>query len=308
MTHMPEYAFSWIVVLSLAVIALSIALGWSLWRGRRMSAALPEELTLVTRPVFSSEERRLLRLLREALPHHVLLSRLPLERFCQPSETKQAPVWADVVEGLFVSFAICSANGRVLVAIDLDTDRGPSLQRQQLKHAALDACRVRYLRLAADQLPSVSELQALVPHAATGGAPMAAPAVVAAPPVAVPPPAVEMPEVASAPAMPPVPAVSTPYGSSFPYVGPERRRPRSREDEPAPGRSWDDVPTLRSPWPAELPRPGAHPRTSPRRPAIRPRFGSQVPADEELSEDIAGIVVDEPESRPAHQASSRWRR
>ena len=41
MTHMPEYAFSWIVVLSLAVIALSIALGWSLWRGRRMSAALP---------------------------------------------------------------------------------------------------------------------------------------------------------------------------------------------------------------------------------------------------------------------------
>jgi hypothetical protein len=91
--------------------------------------------------VFSSEERRLLRLLREALPHHVLLSRLPLERFCQPSETKQAPVWADVVEGLFVSFAICSANGRVLVAIDLDTDRGPSLQRQQLKHAALDACR-----------------------------------------------------------------------------------------------------------------------------------------------------------------------
>lgn len=303
MTHMPEYAFSWIVVLSLAVIALSIALGWSLWRGRRMSAALPEELTLVTRPVFSSEERRLLRLLREALPHHVLLSRLPLERFCQPSETKQAPLWADVVEGLFVSFAICSANGRVLVAIDLDTDRGPSLQRQQLKHAALDACRVRYLRLAADQLPSVSELQALVPHAANPTP--AAPSVVAAPAVAVPPPAVEMPEIGSAP---PMPAVSTPYGSPFPYVGPERRRPRSREDEPAPGRSWDDVPTLRSPWPAELPRPGSHPRTSPRRPAMRPRFGTQVPADEELSEDIAGIVVDEPESRQASQASSRWRR
>jgi Protein of unknown function (DUF2726) len=304
MTHMPEYAFSWIVVLSLAVIALSIALGWSLWRGRRMPAALPEELTLVTRPVFSSEERRLLRLLREALPHHVLLSRLPLERFCQPSETKQAPLWADVVEGLFVSFAVCSANGRVLVAIDLDTDRGPSLQRQQLKHAALDACRVRYLRLAADQLPSVSELQALVPHAA-GSAPAVTPSVVAAPAVAMPPAPVEMPEVAAAP---PMPAVSAPYGSPFPYVGPERRRPRSREDEPAPGRSWDDVPTLRSPWPAELPRPGSHPRTSPRRPAMRPRFGTQVPADEELSEDIAGIVVDEPESRQASQASSRWRR
>ena len=57
------------------------------------------------------------------------------------------------------------------------------------------------------------------------------------------------------------------------------------------------MPTLRSPWPAELPRPGSHPRTSPRRPAMRPRFGTQVPADEELSEDIAGIVVDEPESR-----------
>jgi hypothetical protein len=63
-----------------------------------------------------------------------------------------------------VTFAICSANGRVLAAIDLDAERGNSHRIQQIKQSVLSACRVRYLRCPADHLPSVAELQLLVPH------------------------------------------------------------------------------------------------------------------------------------------------
>jgi hypothetical protein len=79
-----------------------------------------------------------------------------------------------------VTFAICSANGRVLAAIDLDTDRGNSRRVMQIKQSVLSACRVRYLRCPVDQLPSVAELQLLVPSAsapARGPQPASAPAV-----------------------------------------------------------------------------------------------------------------------------------
>jgi hypothetical protein len=55
----------------------------------------------------------------------------------------------------------------VLAAIDLDNERSPSRRVQQIKQSVLGACRVRYLRCPADHLPSIPELQLLVPQAGT---------------------------------------------------------------------------------------------------------------------------------------------
>ena len=49
------------------------------------------------RPVFSTDERRVYRLLREALPHHIVLSKLPLVRFCQPTDPAQVRYWFDLL-------------------------------------------------------------------------------------------------------------------------------------------------------------------------------------------------------------------
>ena len=62
-----------------------------------------------------------------------------------------------------MTFAVCSANGRVLAAIDLDTDRGNSRRILQIKQSVLGACRIRYLRCPVDNLPTAAELQLLVP-------------------------------------------------------------------------------------------------------------------------------------------------
>ena len=173
------YAIYWIAALAVCVLGLAISLVWALRRPANASKGLPAEWSLTARPVFSTDERRVFRLLREALPHHIVLSKLPLVRFCQPTDPNEVRYWFDLLGTSHVTFAVCSANGRVLAAIDLDTDRGSSRRLMQIKQSVLSACRVRYLRCPVDQLPSVAELLLLVPSSgsvARGPQPAPAPA------------------------------------------------------------------------------------------------------------------------------------
>jgi hypothetical protein len=162
-----EFLLPWIVALASLIVLLVV-----LWMSRRPSRngsqpkPLPTEWSLAPRPVFSTDERRVYRQLREALPHHIVLSKLPLVRFCQPNDPNEVRYWYELLGSIHVTFAICSANGRVLAAIDLDTDRGNSRRVLQIKQSVLGACRVRYLRCPVDNLPSVAELQLLVPQSA----------------------------------------------------------------------------------------------------------------------------------------------
>jgi Protein of unknown function (DUF2726) len=161
---MPQ-TLPWIIALVALSLCGALAAAWWWARKRRSRPApLPTEWGLTARPVFSTDERRVYRQLREALPHHIVLSKLPLVRFSQPNDPEQVRYWYELLGAIHVTFAICSANGRVLAAIDLDTDRGNSRRVLQIKQSVLAACRVRYLRCPVDHLPSVPELQLLVPQ------------------------------------------------------------------------------------------------------------------------------------------------
>lgn len=155
---------------ALVVLALLLVVAWVWLRSARKTdkKSLPSEWALTSRSVFNAEERRVYRQLREALPHHVVLSKLPLVRFCQPTKTQEVRYWYELLGASHVSFAVCSANGRVLAAIDLEGDRA-SRRSLQIKQAVLDACRVRYLRTTPDQLPSAPELQAMMPVTVLSG-------------------------------------------------------------------------------------------------------------------------------------------
>ncbi len=171
------YATYWIAALAVCVLGLALGLIWALRRPAQPSKGLPAEWALTARPVFSSDERQVFRLLREALPHHVVLSKLPLVRFCQPTEAREVRYWFELLGSSHVTFAICSPNGRVLAAIDLDGERGVTARSLEIKQAVLSACRVRYLRCGMDHLPSVAELQLLVPQSVQSRGPQPAPAV-----------------------------------------------------------------------------------------------------------------------------------
>jgi hypothetical protein len=152
----------WPAVIGALALALAIVAGlWWMHRART-PAALPALWAVSPRPVFSTDERRVFRLLREALPHHTVLAKLPLVRFCQPSEPDRVRYWYDLLGAINVTFAVCSANGRVLAALDLE--RPGSRRTLQIKQSVLGACRVRYLRVPIDNLPTPLELQSLVPQ------------------------------------------------------------------------------------------------------------------------------------------------
>lgn len=155
----------WAVALGCVVALLAVTLIVVVLRVRKpRPKPLPMEWALTGRPVFSTDERRIYRLLREALPHHIILSKLPLVRFCQPTDPSEVRYWYELLGTTHVTFAVCSANGRVLAAVDLDIERGHSHRAQQIKQSVLSTCRVRYLRCPVDRMPSVAELQLLVPH------------------------------------------------------------------------------------------------------------------------------------------------
>ena len=163
---------------ALATLALCAALPALWWRRSRTPKPppLPTEWSLSARPVFNTDERRVYRQLREALPHHIVLSKLPLVRFSQPTDPQQVHSWYELLGAIHVTFAICSANGRVLAAIDLDTDRGDPRRVLQIKQSVLAACGVRYVRCPVDHLPSIPELQLLVPQSsASARSPQPAP-------------------------------------------------------------------------------------------------------------------------------------
>ena len=113
-----QQVLPWIVVLAVAVIMPLLTI--LALRGRKPAAPkpLPTEWALTGRPVFTADERRIYRLLREALPHHIILSKLPLVRFCQPTDATAVRYWFDLLGANHVTFAVCSANGRVLAAIE----------------------------------------------------------------------------------------------------------------------------------------------------------------------------------------------
>lgn len=124
---------------------------------------LPTDWTVSARAVFSVDERRAYRQLRDAFPQYIVLAKLPLIRFCQPADPKEIQYWFELLGGIHVSFAVCSAHGRVLATIDLDSERPPARRTQEIKQSVLAACRIRYLRCTIEHLPTQSELQMLLP-------------------------------------------------------------------------------------------------------------------------------------------------
>ena len=156
-------------IVGLAVLVLRRSAGGA---SSAKAVELPTEWPLTQRPIFSPEERALYRQLRTALPHHTILAKLPLVRFCQPEDREELRYWFNLLGPIHVSFVVCAENGRVLAAVDIERPNRPPAKRvSAIKLAVLEACRIRYVRCRSDQLPTATELQLLVPAQGEGARP-----------------------------------------------------------------------------------------------------------------------------------------
>lgn len=165
-------SLSWSIASFSLLLLLAAGLLW-LRFGRSQPKPLPTKWPLTSRRVFGPQEQRLYRRLREALPSHLLLTKLPLVRFCQPDDPAELRYWYELLGSQHVSFAICSESGRVLAAVDLEGLRPVSRRSLQIKESVLAACKVKYLRFTPEELPTLAELRALVPEPVSKSVPVA---------------------------------------------------------------------------------------------------------------------------------------
>ncbi len=158
-----QHLLPWILASLSVALAMGAAALFLARKKEREAHALPTTWALTARPVFNSNERRLYRLLREALPQQIVLAKLPLVRFCQPTDPKTVRYWFGLLGNSHISFAICSNNGRVLGVVDIESDRPASRRVTTIKQAVMNACDIRYLACTGERFPTVPELQQLVP-------------------------------------------------------------------------------------------------------------------------------------------------
>ena len=140
----------------LCALAGGILLG-RLWQHQAVESARrrwPARWNLNARPLFTVHERALYRALRPVLPNHLLLAKVSLLRFCQSADSADAKAWYKRLQALHVSMVVCTPNGVVVAAIDIDHGggKGPS-RAQKMKEGVMEACRVRYVRCAPGQWP-----------------------------------------------------------------------------------------------------------------------------------------------------------
>jgi hypothetical protein len=147
-----------------ALIFFLLGRYWHSHAGRRR---LPERWPLVPRPVLSAAEQQAFEQLQAAFSHELVLVKLPLVRFCQPLDTQRSRHWYELIGACYVTFAICSKEGRVLLALDLEykTHRQmPSERTEKIKSSVLAACKIRHVKFSAERLPTAQELTKLLKH------------------------------------------------------------------------------------------------------------------------------------------------
>jgi LPXTG-motif cell wall-anchored protein len=79
----------WMIALGASTLLLMLLAAWAYRNRRRRPKPLPTHWALSARPVFTNDERKVYRHLREALPHHIVLAKVPLVRFSQALEPEQ---------------------------------------------------------------------------------------------------------------------------------------------------------------------------------------------------------------------------
>ncbi len=144
------------LVMAAAVLALVGVAYW--WRNRPQK--LPDAWPLTTRKVFTKQEHEAYALMRSAFPDQAVLVKLPLSRFLQLTDTRNMKYWFGLLTPLYVTFAVCRVDGKVLSAIDFDSakQRG-SRSGYTLKRRAFDACKLQYLRYDYETMPSARALR-----------------------------------------------------------------------------------------------------------------------------------------------------
>lgn len=150
-----------LIVLVPALLALGAVLR-HVWdeRQARIRRRIPKTWPLDVRPVTNNEELLVWHWLSRAFYDHHVMIKMPVTRFTLPREKEQGLNWYHLLGGVYCTFSICNAEGKVLGCLDVPGVNGIPRSSRQLKHALLTQCGIPYWVVRAGGLPTVTEIRA----------------------------------------------------------------------------------------------------------------------------------------------------
>lgn len=128
----------------------------------RRRRRIPKQWPLSPRLLASTQERYLWRWMSRAFHDHHVMVKLPVTRFTLPRSRDQGLHWYQLLSGLYCTFTIVDAAGRVWGCLDPSKRTGSRRQNQLLKKSLLNQCGIVYLVLDPENLPAVTELRKAV--------------------------------------------------------------------------------------------------------------------------------------------------
>ncbi|WP_372657200.1 hypothetical protein [Hydrogenophaga sp.] len=147
-----------------ALIPALLGLGAMLhryWAARlaRAQRRIPKHWPLTSRALANSEEAKVWHwLARTFYDHHVMI-KLPVTRFTLPRDREQGMHWYRLLGGVYCTFTICKADGRVIGCLDVPGSAGLPRSTRQLKHSLLTQCGLPYWVVRSNNLPTVAEIR-----------------------------------------------------------------------------------------------------------------------------------------------------
>lgn len=131
------------------------------WAKRRNQARrhIPKQWPLSVRSITNSEEARVWHWLSRAFYDHHVMIKLPVTRFTMPHEQEQGTEWYNLLGGVYCTFTICKADGRVVGCLDVPGKNALPRSTRLLKHSLLTQCGLPYWVVRSSSLPTVTEIR-----------------------------------------------------------------------------------------------------------------------------------------------------
>ena len=150
-----------LAVLAPVLLALGAA-AHRLWAARteKNRRRIPKHWPLSSRAIVNSEEARVWHWLSRAFYDHQIMIKLPVTRFTVPRDREKGMVWYRLLNGVYCTFTVCTADGRVIGCLDVPGKNALPRSTRLLKHSLLTQCELPYWVVRSSSLPTVSEIRA----------------------------------------------------------------------------------------------------------------------------------------------------
>jgi Protein of unknown function (DUF2726) len=143
-------------------LGLGLGAGLVFWRTKteaKKRKRIPREWPLKVRTVVNSQERKVWGWLSKVMFDQQILLKVPVTRFTVPSEKDDAGHWYQLLNGVYCTFTVCSADGRVFGCVDVQGPNALSMGNQTLKHSLLSQCGIRYWVVNPANLPELTQIR-----------------------------------------------------------------------------------------------------------------------------------------------------